>query len=186
MRVLLPVIAGGVLVLAGCAGSAAVQAPTPGVSETLVHVSRIKAFAGVRELAADSSLIVRVRTEANPQTVAADRDAADSAMESTLSKVTVLKAIKGDAVGQLAIRQTGSDRVVVGGNAEILRPGSEYLLFLQPFRWEPDGADTGEWIITGELGAYRLVGSAFERTSTDGSGLPTSLQAHQLATLTAN
>jgi hypothetical protein len=173
------------LLLSGCAGSPAPKEPAP-VTTTIVEVSRVKTFADVQALAADSTLVVRVRAEAHQQTVAADRNAADSSMESTLSRVTVLSALKGAAVGELLVRQTGSDRVVVGGNAEILHTGSEYLLFLQPFRWEPGGADTGQWIITGELGAYRLVGSKFERTSTDGSDLPRTLLVSQLSSLTVN
>jgi len=66
---------------------------------------------------------------------------------------------------QLLVRQSGSETFVFDGLAELLTPGTEYILFLAPFTFDEAGPGTGEWIITGEVGAFKLENGQFRLTA---------------------
>lgn len=170
-------LAVGVL-LAGCQASP--QTPeSPGAEPTPtirhVMVSRITVYRSIEQLARDSDAVVRVRVDGPSETVPADSQGID-ALESTLTPVTILEVLQG-SVGdaQLVVRQTGSDTMVVDGNAELLRAGSEYVLFLDAFTFDSSGPGTGEWIPTGEVGVYRLDAGRYLRVADDAPELPTTV-----------
>lgn len=172
-----------VVAMSGCgnqSGGSVAASGLPTDQPTVRHaeVSLVRDYSSLRELRGDSSLVVRVKANSDQQAVSASEDDSGD-LESTLSAVTVLETYVGSAPvgGVLTVRQSGSKRMVFDGLAELLVPGDEYILFLSPFTFDRTGPGTGEWVVTGEVGAYRLQDGKFSRTASDAPDLPQTVSA---------
>ncbi|HEX5088532.1 MAG TPA: hypothetical protein VFV89_12050 [Nocardioides sp.] len=139
-------------------------------------MSLVKTYDSIDELLSESTLVVRVQASADQKEVSADSAGTDK-LASTLTTVKVLETYVGSPDSSLTIRQSGSKGMVFDGLAELLVPGDEYILFLKPFSFDPKGPDTGEFIITGEVGAYQLQEGRFKLTAKSAPNLPTSVDA---------
>jgi hypothetical protein len=86
--------------------------------------------------------------------------------------VKVLDAFVGSADQTITIRQSGSPEMVFEGLAELLVPCEEYILYLSPFTFDPDGPGTGEWTPAGTVGDDHLVKGEYQRAADGATALP--------------
>jgi len=136
-----------------------------------VHGSAARTFHSLRELTDASRAVVQVR--ATPQHTVE----VIGGVPFTVTTVEVTKIEHGSVNGQttLHVRQLGGEQqgVAVASNAVLLRPGTDYVLFVEPFSFG-DGRDTGQWVIVGpDAGQYELQGDRLVRSS----GAPVSTDA---------
>lgn len=117
--------AAAVVAVAGCASLDNSNSGGSAGSE----LSRVKLYASVDELAADSPLIIEGTVAS--QSVAAD---IDPVTDFTLSVVTVQRTLQGDAATntgtKIVVRQLGS--TAQPPPVPLLTPGEVYLLYLTP------------------------------------------------------
>lgn len=123
-------------------------------------LSRVRLYANVAEMAADSKLVV-VGT-ATRQSVAAD---IDPNTDFTLSDVRIVKVLRGADVTtgtSVIVRQSGSDKQTPP--VPLLQPGRTYLLYLTASGL--DGPLSSQYYITGaNAGIYALPANS--RAATD-------------------
>jgi hypothetical protein len=148
------------------AGTACAASPTTGDREQKpssssvplpagkLEGSKVKFYRSLRELAAESTLVLRVRIQGTRT------DDLNLDTPWTLATVEALSSYKGETPrSALTVRQLGNT-TWVPDDLPLLRTGQEYILFLSPFEWSA-GKPSGEWVIQGAAGSYR-----FESTTT--------------------
>lgn len=159
--------------MSGCASTTSERAT--GQPET----SWVKEYPTIAALTTDATLVARATVEGTAVLVPAD-EAGVTASRSLLYTVRVSAAVKGTLpTGRITVRGM-PDASIDGGSAEVaqLQANGDYLLFLAPFQWHP-GVPTGEYVMVGQEGAYRLS----EETATIVAAhdpLPGSLSLHSL------
>lgn len=116
-----------------------------------LHADRAKEYQSIQELKNDSSMVVKaIAGEATVENL--------NGIPVTITKVAISRTQWGKAPAKsLSVLQFGSNAVISEDFAQILKKGSEYILFLKPMHFVP-GDDTGRYLITGSQGAYLLDG----------------------------
>ena len=161
-RVLRTLAAGVVAIVVGC-GSNTAASSTHGI-----QLSRAKSYTSVRQLAADSTLVVIGSATANVRIETINN------IPFTVTSITVSRVLKGSWTGtSLAVRQTGSTSDPVGGSP-LVSPGETYLLFLQPFVGVP--GTSGQFVVVGvAAGLFRVNGQFAYRLDPESPSLPATI-----------
>ena len=138
-------------------------------------------FTSISELSKASAAVVEVTVLPDSKTVAAD-SAGTSGLMSTVSTVTVDSAIAGSVKqgGTILIRQLGIASDTGGDVTPILSVGKQYILFVAPFTFGAGTPPTGQFVITGDQGAYELTPAGGKLVSPNASGLPTTITTTDL------
>lgn len=169
--------------LTGC--SSGDRAPKAAGPERTVLGSAARSFGSLSDLISSGKAVVRVRstTERSVEWI--------GDVPFTVTSVDVMGVERGSVANaeRVRVRQLGGTvgGVQVASNAVLLQPGTQYVLFVEPFSFG-DGRDTGQWVILGpDLGMYELRGDRLLRPSSpdipggDGaSAVPASLTLQQL------
>jgi len=141
-----------------------------GKTAVVLHANRIKEYRSLEELKRDSTVVVRAT-------------AGDATVESlngipvTVTTVKVSDARWGKLpLTTLSVLQMGDDTVVSDDFAQILKKGSEYIMFLKPYHLVP-GDNTGRYIVTGDQGVYALddQGAGYQFVGGGAPQLPASI-----------
>ncbi|MFI9643086.1 hypothetical protein ACIG87_24045 [Micromonospora sp. NPDC051925] len=144
-RLALVVIAAALL--AGCGSAPGSEIAAQPEGQTDLSASRVKDYATLAELRAQSTAIVRGTVESSTRDKLED-------LPVTISKVRVREVLWGKVSSDvLAVQQVGDETMKLHDTGAILAKDREYLLFVQPFQLKP-GELTGRWLITGDQGTF--------------------------------
>jgi len=173
-------------VLTGMTGCAAHPSPATTVARgqgqgPSFTVSRAHSYDTLADVKQDSVAAVLVRATHASSVGPADENAR-SRIPATVTRVQVRKLLWGRlAATSIAVRQLGSAKLASPDLPPVLSADHDYVLLVMPFRFHP-GASTGQYYITGDLGAFDASDPArLRRMSSDGN-LPRQIS---LADLTA-
>jgi len=173
-RIALSLLALALVPLAACSGTD----HSDSAPEQTSHGdgSWTQSYNSISELTTDSMTVVVGRVEGTPEIVNA-AESGDTVTKSSIYQLRVTSSLKGDSTEDdvLPIRQLGTVKqpAFAPADAALLESGQTYVLFLNPFYFER-GKPTGQYVITGEEGAFRLDGTEAVRTTTRDK-LPTRL-----------
>ncbi|MFG1803072.1 hypothetical protein ACGFI4_23300 [Micromonospora carbonacea] len=133
--------------LAGCGSASDGGSAAQPEGQTELSASRVKDYASLAELRAESTAIVRGTVESSTGDKLND-------LPVTISKLRVKKVLWGKVPSDvLAVQQAGDETMKLHDTGAILAKDREYLLFVKPFQLTP-GKDTGRWLITGDQGTF--------------------------------
>jgi hypothetical protein len=160
--------------LAGCGTTPA--AGTGGKSE--VHVSRATDYQTLDQLRLASTSVVKVVAgAATVETL--------HGIDFTVTTAEVVEVLSGEVLTDtIAIRQLGSDQIVSRETSERLAAGAEYVVFVKPFEMTR-GVPTGQYVVIGGRGLYKLDGDTYTFRGGEGSLLPTTIPAAEQAQFTS-
>jgi hypothetical protein len=149
--------------------TACANPPAPPPEKPVLHMSRVDSFDSVAEMRAASTAVVRV-------TAGSARPADLHDVSMTVTEVSVDKVVAGAMPDtKLRITQFGSPEVSSPDTSKLLVEGRRYLLFVKPY--VISGADTGQFLITGDQGAYELGSGGYRLTGAPGAKIPATLPA---------
>jgi hypothetical protein len=147
--------------------TACANQPAPPPAKPVIHMSRVDSFDSVAEMRAASTAVVHVTAGS-----AQPADLHDVSM--TVTEVSVDKVVAGTMLNtKLRITQFGSPEVSSPDTSKLLVKGHRYLLFVKPY--VISGVDTGQFLITGDQGAYELTSGRYELTGASGAKIPATL-----------
>jgi hypothetical protein len=155
--------------LVACLVAAALAAC--GLPARNIEASWSKSYSTLRGLDRDSSMVAMVMIT-GPGHPRADEVEGAGIDTTAHYAADVVRAIHGKASGTLQLMLDTSDQMGAEFPAP-LETGHEYVLFLTPFEWLR-GGPTGDWIVTGETGIYRVGDDGLDLVPGGaGEGLPT-------------
>lgn len=146
-----------------------------GTSGSGEDFSVVKDYSTLGPLSSDSSLVVIGKVKGAPVMKNADEEGLTKE-QVPIYEVSVSKGLKGKASSEVSVRLLGDK---ADADYPTLQVDRSYLLYLTAFEWHP-GESTGEYVITGQQGAYELSGSRGSRVGKFGS-LPKSVSLDDVA-----
>lgn len=103
----------------------------------------------------------------------------------TVTTVSVTDVVSGDEPGRTVdVRQFGDANNTSDELASLLQSGKDYLLYLQPFEFEP-GESTGQYVVVGGNAAWEQTTDGRYEITTRESELPTTLTDEEVETTTS-
>jgi hypothetical protein len=107
---------------------------------------------------------------------------ANSGGAHAVTDLVVLDVLAGDLGGASAIklRQLGVDGMKSDSFTPVVAAGQTYVLFLKPFTFGTGAGPSGQYVITGDQGAYEAVGGSYHRISPGGPELPVDVSIGQV------
>ncbi len=135
-----------------------------------MHLSRVTDYQDLASLKADSIAVVRATANGASRTT-------NKGLPVTVTEVSVKEVLYGRISGKaVSVSQLGSSEMQVSNASEILKRGSDYLLFLQA------GQGPGKYVITGGRGAYITEGQTgkYRFKGGDETELPLTISATEI------
>jgi hypothetical protein len=157
------------MLLAGCGGGGSSQ-----TAQSSLGGSAVKPYSSLAQLARDSKAVVIVTVTSD--VTSSDGDASTGPSTETVVNVDRLLWGSLGGKGSMKLHQTGTGDMARSGYSPLLVPGRKYLLFVEPFEYQP-GQPTGSYVVTGDAGEFRreLDGSFSLLSSESTDGMPQSV-----------
>lgn len=163
------------LITAAAAGLLLTACSVSGSSDGDEDFSLVKDYSTLAQLSTDSSLVIVGRVQGAPVMEKADEEGLTKEQVPVYS-LLLDSNLKGKASSEVRVRLLGNE---TEAEYPTLKSHGSYLLYLQEFEWHR-GEGTGEYVITGQQGAFKLSGAMLSRVGQFGS-LPESLSLDEAA-----
>lgn len=175
-------------------GTAVISSTTSVASATstvyVVQSLRVESYSTIQQLLAQSIAVVRV-TATTPSvvevvTVVVPTIGVLDVSSATVSVVRVDQVLFGSVSGpEIKVRQNGTGRMNIRGEAPLMEAGKSYVLFLRRFTYGP-GMDTDQYIaVGGSAGLYADDGGTLRRLDPESPRLPATISLTEVQRIIA-